>query len=96
MALKNVGDNVPALGTNDVRSAIDDVARTTVTAYVVVDAPSAAVTTVLITLVPTFRLIAPLAAPEATVVPLIFTVAPLPDTVGVSVILVVALGTLSV
>ena len=58
--------------------------------------PSCAVTTVVMVLDPTSSVIAPLAAPDATVVPLTFTVAVESDTVGVTVMEVVAFGTLAV
>ena len=58
--------------------------------------PSCAVTTVVIVLLPTARLIAPLGVAETTVTPLTFTVAPAAATVGVTVMDVVALETLAV
>ena len=58
--------------------------------------PSCAVTTVVIVLLPTARLIAPLALPEATVTLFTFTVAWGSATVGVTVKLVVALLTVAV
>ena len=69
--------------------------RVTATVYVIV-VPSWAVTTVLIGLLPTARLIAPLAAPEVTAIPLTVTVAPAWAAVGVTVRVEVALGTLAV
>jgi hypothetical protein len=68
-------------------------ALVTVVVYVCVVVPSCAVTTVVIVLLPTLKLIAPLALPLATVVPFTFTVALLSVTVGVTVILLVALDT---
>ena len=47
-------------------------------------------------MLPTASVIGPLAVPEATVVPLTFTVAVASETVGVTVIEVVAYGTLAV
>ena len=58
--------------------------------------PSCAVTTVVIVLVPTASGIAVLAVPDATVVPLTFTVAVESVTVGLTVIDAVAFGTLAV
>ena len=58
--------------------------------------PSCAVTTVVIALVPTLSVIAPLAVPDTTVVPLTFIVAVASVTVGVTVIEVVAFVTLAV
>ena len=58
--------------------------------------PSCAVTIVVITLVPTVRAIDPLADPDATVVPFTFIVAVASVTVGVTMIDVVAFGTLAV
>ncbi|MNM75514.1 hypothetical protein D3C81_873000 [compost metagenome] len=55
--------------------------------------PSSAVTMVVMVLAPTFRAIAPEAAPLATVTPLTVTVVPGVSTVGVMVVLAVALGT---
>jgi hypothetical protein len=68
----------------------------TVTVYVDVVVPSCAVTTVVSMLDPTTSGSAALAAPDATVTPLTFTVAVLSVTVGVSVIEAVALVTLAV
>ena len=70
--------------------------RVTVTVYVCVVVPSCAVTAVVIVLAPTFNAIADDAAPLATVVPFTFIVALASETVGVTVILVVALLTLAV
>ena len=70
--------------------------RVTVIVYVLLVAPSCAVTTVVITLVPTVRAIDPLATPDATVAPFTVTVAVASVTVGLSVIDVVAFGTLAV
>ena len=58
--------------------------------------PSCAVTTVVIVFVPTFRFIAPDADALATVVLFTFIVAFASETVGVTVMLVVALLTLAV
>ncbi len=58
--------------------------------------PSCAVTTVVMVLLPTFNEIAPLAEPLLTVVPLTLTVALLSVTVGVTVMLFVALVTAAV
>ena len=71
-------------------------ALVTVTVYVLVVTPSCAVTIVVIILLPTFKEIALDALPLVTVVPLTFTVALAWFTVGVTVILVVALLTLAV
>ena len=70
--------------------------RVTVTVYVEVVIPSWAVTTVAIVLVPTTSGIAALEVPDATVVPLTWTVDVTSNTVGVIVIEVVAYGTLAV
>ncbi len=59
-------------------------------------APSCAVTTVVIVLEPTFNAIGVEVVPEATSVPFIRTVAPALLVVGLTVILVVELGTISV
>ena len=70
--------------------------RVTLTEYVCVVVPSCAVTTVVIVVTPTPRLIEPLALPEATVVLFTFTVAVPSATVGVTVIAVVAFDTVAV
>ena len=88
-ALEGLGDDPTAV-------ELADLARVTVTVYVLVVVPSCAVTTVVIGLAPMFRLIALLAVPEATVWLFTFTVAPDSATVGVTVVLVVEFGTLSV
>ena len=71
-------------------------ARVTVTVYVDVVMPFCAVTTVVSVFDPTTSGSAALAAPEATVTPLTFTVAVLSVTVGVSVTEVVVLVTFEV
>jgi hypothetical protein len=59
--------------------------------------PTADVTTVVIVLLPTFNVIAPLGLPDATLTPFTFTVPPpVSDTVGVTVVLVVEFCTLRV
>jgi hypothetical protein len=68
----------------------------TVTVYVLVVVPSCAVTIVVMVLFPTFNGIDADAVPEATVVPLTFTVATALLVVGVTVMLDVALLTLAV
>ena len=73
-----------------------DGALLNVMVYVPVVTPSCAVTTVVITLVPTFSAIAPDGLPDTTVVPLTFTVAAASLVVGVTVMLVMALPTLAV
>jgi len=70
-------------------------ARVTVTVYVDVVVPFCAVTSVVSVLEPTTSGMDALAAPEATVTPLTFTVAVLSVTVGVSVTEAVALVTLA-
>lgn len=60
-------------------------ALVTVTVYVLVEVPFCAVTTVVMTLLPTFKLIAPLAVPEATAVPFTVIVAFAWVRVGVTV-----------
>jgi len=70
--------------------------RVTVIVYVLVVAPSCAVLTTVMVFKPTFKLIGVDALPLATVLPLTFTVAVLSTTVGVTVMLLVAFGTLTV
>lgn len=60
-------------------------ALVTVSVYVLVVVPFCAVTTVVMTLLPTFKLIAPLAVPEATAVPFTVIVAFAWVRVGVTV-----------
>ena len=91
-----VGESVPALRARPLRFAFEDVAaRVAVTVYVLVVVPSSAVTTVVIVFEPTESAMEPEALPEVTVVPLTLIVALESAAVGVTVRLVVALGTLT-
>ena len=96
MPVANAGLKVPLLGKRLVRVETAEGARVTVTVYVDVVVPFCAVTTVVSVLDPTNSGSAALAAPEATVTPLTFTVAVLSVAVGVSVTEAVALLTLAV
>ena len=71
-------------------------ARVTVTVYDLVVVPSCAVTSVVIVLAPTFRLIAPEAVPEVTATPFTCIVAVESLAVGVTVILVTLSVTVAV
>src|SRR5207248_1383593 len=88
------GGRGAALGINDARSALALVARVTACVYVLLVESSRVVIPSLMTFGPTARFIAPLAAPEATVAPLTFTVALAWATVGVTVMVVVVFATL--
>ena len=96
MPRANAGLKVLLLGTRLVRVETAEGARVTTTVYVDVVVPFCAVTTVVSVLDPTTSGSDVLAAPEATVTPLTFTVAVLSATVGVSVTEAVALVTLAV
>jgi hypothetical protein len=85
-----------ALGEAETRNeacATNAASRVMVVVYVWVVVPSCAVTTVVIVLAPTFKLMLPLALPDATAVPLTVTVALAWLTVGVTVIDETALAT---
>ena len=87
------GDKVPELSIRLARSALAEAARVTVTVYVLVVVPSEAVTMVVMVLLPTVSGMLPDGAPEATAVPFTVTVALASLTVGVRVMLLVALLT---
>ena len=91
--MANTGDKVPEDRLKPESVAMVFAARVTVVVYVCVVVPSCAVTTVLIVLLPTFKLMLPLLLPDVTVVPLTLTVAFAFRVVGLTVILVVALET---
>ena len=84
---------VPVLKTRLDRSAFAEPALMTVTVYVLVVVPFCAVTTVVITLLPTERFIDPEAVPLVTEVPFTVTVAVASATVGVTVMEVILLAT---
>ena len=87
MPLANVGDSVPLdrVIADKVATVEAGAALVTVIVYVFVVLPSCAVTTVVMVLLPTLKLIEPLALPDVTVVPFTFTVAVLSVTVGLTV-----------
>jgi hypothetical protein len=90
----NTGLNVPELSTKSLRSAFEEATRVTVVVYVFVVVPFSAITAIVITLLPTFNVIALLACPLTTAVPFTVTVAVVSATVGVTVTLVTELATL--
>ena len=92
----NDGDKVPSLTVRLNNPASEDGALVTTTVYVSIVVPSCAVTTVVIVFWPTFNGIWADGVPLATVTPFTFIVAVLSLIVGVTVIFVVELGTLSV
>jgi hypothetical protein len=93
----NVGASVPWLTVIPEREASDEAGRITVMVYVSVVRPSYAVTKTVIIFEPTFKFIAPDAAPEAVVVPFTVIVELAPcAAVGVIVMLVTAFATLAV
>jgi hypothetical protein len=84
VALANVGDRVPLESPKLDKSAFADAARVTVTVYVFVVLLSCALTTVVMVLMPTFKLIV-LAAPDVAGAPFTVMVALAWFLVGVSV-----------
>ena len=89
VAVANTGFKAPALDAKLERLTLFDGERVTVTVYVLVVAPSWAVTVAVMVLAPTFNGIVPDAVPELTAVPLTVTVAVASAVVGVAVIEVV-------
>ena len=79
----------------DERSVLEVAARVTLSVYVFVVLPSRAVTTVVMVLEPTARLMDPQAVPDGTSTPLTFTVALGSAALGVTVRAVVVFETLA-
>lgn len=89
----NTGFSVPLLKVKSARVLIVDAARVTVTVYVLVVVPLLAVTTTVMVLVPTFKLMGPYAAPLADATVFTFKLASTSDSVGVILIDVTLLAT---
>jgi hypothetical protein len=90
------GDSVPLLSVSPDNVASLEPALVTAIVYVFVVVPSCAVTTTVMVLLPTLRLILPDAVPLDTAVPFTVTAAFDSFTVGVTVIEVTAYATLAV